>query len=125
MSSHPIGNTQPLDEVALCMLMGRRRVVYIGSLLWAIIGSTIALASLPTVNEDARLLVGLASIVFPLCALAAGVALGRGHDRKAGMLLMVSAATPTYFAYPLNVPALVVGLAVLASPAAVLCRATR
>jgi hypothetical protein len=32
------------------------------------------------------------------------------------LLLLASAATPTYFAYVINVPALVVGLALLAVP---------
>jgi hypothetical protein len=51
-----------------------------------------------------------------MCALCAAVMLRRQHDRLAGLLLVASAATPTYFAYALNVPALVVGLALLASP---------
>jgi len=65
-------------------------------------------------------LVGLASVVFPLCAGAAALALRQRHDRLTGLLLVVSAATPTYFAYPANLAALVVGLAVLASPSVTL-----
>ncbi len=96
--------------------MDRRRIVELGSLVWAVSGALIALASLSDVNDDVRVLVGLASVVFPLCALCAAVMLRRRHDRLAGLLLVVSTATPTYFAYPLNLPALVVGLALLASP---------
>lgn len=103
----------------------RRRVVRSGSLIWAVVGAAVALSALPTVNADARVLVGLASIIFPMCALGAAVALGRRRDGLAGVLLVFSAATPTYFAYPLNLPALVVGLALLTSPAVVLGRATR
>ena len=102
--------------------MDRRRIVCIGSLVWAFVGATVAVTALPTVNDDVRVLVGLASVVFPMCAVGATVALGRRHDRLAGLLLVLSVATPTYFAYPLNLPALVVGLALLASPAVVLGR---
>jgi hypothetical protein len=102
--------------------MDRRRIVCVGSLVWAFVGATVAVTALPTVNDDVRVLVGLASVVFPMCAVGATVALGRRHDRLAGLLLVLSVATPTYFAYPLNVPALVTGLALLASPAAVLGR---
>jgi hypothetical protein len=44
------------------------------------------------------------------------VVIGRHRDRAAGVLLLVSALTPTYFAYVLNVPALVVGLYLLIAP---------
>jgi energy-converting hydrogenase Eha subunit G len=80
----------------------------------------IALSSIPSVNDDARVVVGLASGIFPLCAVAAAVMLDRRRDHVAGLLLVLSAATPTYFAYALNLPALIVGLALLASPAFVL-----
>jgi hypothetical protein len=96
--------------------MDRRRIVQFGSTVWAAAGAGVALASLSRVNDDARVLAGLASVVFPMCALCAAMALGRRHDRLAGLLLVVSVATPTYFAYPLNVPALVVGLTLLVSP---------
>jgi hypothetical protein len=105
--------------------MDRRRIVCVGSLVWAVIGATVAVASFPAVDHNARVLVAFASVVFPMCAVGATVALGRRHDRLAGLLLVLSVATPTYFAYPLNLPALVVGLALLASPAAVLGRGTR
>jgi hypothetical protein len=105
--------------------MDRRRIVCVGSLVWVVIGSVVAVTALPTVNDDARVLVGLASVVFPMCAVGATVALLRRHDRLAGLLLVLSVATPTYFAYPFNLPALVVGIALLASPSAVLGLGTR
>jgi hypothetical protein len=100
----------------------RRRVVYTGSLAWAVVGAAVALSAIPSVNDDARVLVVLASVIFPLCAVAAAVMLDRRRDHIAGLLLVVSAATPTYFAYPLNLPALVVGLSLLTSPALIVGR---
>ena len=100
-------------------LVDRRRVVQLGSLIWAEIGAGVALGSLPDASEHARVLVGLASVIFPVAALCAAALLLRRRDRLAGLLLVVSAATPTYFAYPLNLPALVVGLALLATPGVV------
>lgn len=96
--------------------MNRRRIIEMGSLGWAIVGAAVAFAALPDANDDARLLIGVASIAFPLCAVAAALVLRSGGDRAAGLLLLASAATPTYFAYVINVPALVVGLALLAVP---------
>lgn len=96
--------------------VNRRRIIEMGSLGWAIVGAAVAFAALPDANDDARLLIGVASIAFPLCAVAAAPVLRRGRDRAAGLLLLASAATPTYFAYVINVPALVVGLALLAVP---------
>ena len=59
---------------------------------------------------------GFASILGPLAALAAGILLGRGMDRIAGVCLLISVVTPTYFAYPLNVMALGVGVALVVFP---------
>jgi hypothetical protein len=103
----------------------RRVVVCTGSLAWAVIGATMALSAIPDVNADARVLVGLASFIFPACAVAAAVMLDRRRDRLAGLLLVLSVATPTYFAYPLNLAALIVGLALMAAPHAVLGHRTR
>ena len=99
--------------------MTRRRFFAVGSCLWAVTGATVALSALGNVNDDARAVVTLASIAFPLCALAAAVLLDRRHDRLAGLLLLISVATPTYFAYAVNLPPLVVGVALLVSPRAI------
>lgn len=96
-----------------------RQVIATGSLCWAVVGWSIALGSLPTVNDDAIVLVA-ASIGFPLCALCARWALHPNRGRLAGSLLVASAATPTYFAYALNLPALIVGLTLLVAPNAAL-----
>lgn len=100
--------------------MGRRRAPGSGALGWAVIGASVALWSLGDVNADARLLVGVFSIGGPLAAVGAARLLTRGADRAAGALLLVSVLTPTYFAYVLNLPALIVGLALVIAPHAVL-----
>lgn len=96
--------------------MDLRRVLQIAIVLWAAVGATLAFASLGEVNDDARVLVGIASFVGPLAAVASAYVLARSADRVAGVLLLVSVCTPTYFAYPLNVLAIVVGLVLLAVP---------
>lgn len=99
--------------------MSRRRVLAGGALVWAGVGAAVALGSLGQVNADARLLVGAASVLGPAAAVTASRMLTRYADRVAGALLLVSVLTPTYFAYVLNVPALVVGVALLVAPRAV------
>ena len=85
--------------------------------MWAVFGSAVALSSLGNVNEDARSLVGIASVVGPLLAACAALQLLRHADRAAGLLLVVSAVlTPTYFAHAINLPALVVGLVLAVAP---------
>lgn len=99
--------------------MTGKRAVETGSIAWAAVGAGVALAALSDVNNDARLLVGVASVLLPLCAVGAALLLRRNQPRAAGLLLLFSAATPTYFAYVLNIPALVAGLVLLAAPALV------
>lgn len=43
-----------------------RQVLVIGAVVWAIVGGVMALSALPQVDSDARWLVGVASVVFPL-----------------------------------------------------------
>lgn len=75
-----------------------------GASLWTLLGGSVSLAGLTNVNNDAVVLVGFFSILGPALAVSAAVAAARGSLRSAGLLLVVSAvATPTYFAYPLNV----------------------
>jgi hypothetical protein len=93
-----------------------RRVLQIGAIVWAVIGFVLAVVGFVEVNPDARLLVGVASIAFPAAAVLAGFALSSRRERIAGLLLLISVATPTYFAYIVNLPALVVGLALLGVP---------
>ncbi len=90
--------------------MNRRTVLQTLSWIWAVVGAVVALSALGDVNADDRVLVGVASVVGPVLAVVAALALSRRIDRTAGVLLMVSAVvTPTYFAYVLNLPALIAG----------------
>ncbi|HEX3541082.1 MAG TPA: hypothetical protein VHT75_11655 [Acidimicrobiales bacterium] len=99
-----------------------RQGLEVGAVVWAVIGGTVALLSLATVKSDARLVVGLASVGCPLAAASATIALSHHRERLAGFLLIVSVATPTYFAWVLNVPALVFGVMLLAMPNTLLGR---
>jgi hypothetical protein len=96
--------------------MRRRLAIEVGAVVWGVVGSAVALGALPHVNSDARWAVGIASLAFPMCALVAAVMLRSGRDRLAGLLLLLSVATPTYFAYVLNLPALIVGMWLVLAP---------
>ena len=96
--------------------MIERRFVQLGAVTWAAVGLAVGIAEMARVNEDARALFLAAAIVGPASALLASDLLRRGHDRAAGALLVVSVVTPTVFAWVLNVPALVVGIALLLNP---------
>lgn len=98
----------------------RRLVLQTGALVWAGVGAAIALPALASINEGAVFLVGAASILGPLAAVAGSWLVGRRGGRAAGASLLVSVFTPTYFFAVLNVPALVVGVALLVAPDRVL-----
>jgi hypothetical protein len=95
-----------------------RHVLIGGSLAWAVVGAVVALSQVSQSTADARFLVAVASVLFPAAAGAAGLALHRGALRWAGLLLLASVATPTYMAYALNLPALVVGAGLVIAPKA-------
>ena len=96
--------------------MTRRAVLQAGALVWAAVGTAIALPALATMNGGAVLLVGAASIFGPLAAVAASWLVGRRRQRWGGALLLLSVVTPTYFFAVLNLPALFIGVALLAAP---------
>ena len=97
--------------------MTRRRVLQVGVVVWAWCGAAVALASVRSLNADARVLVAVASVVGPSLAILAARQLSRRADRLAGVFLLISALlTPTYFAYVINLPALLVGIALSAAP---------
>ena len=82
-----------------------------GAGLWAVLGGSVSLVGLASVNDDAVVVVGFFSIIGPALAVVATGMAARGSLRAAGVLLLMSAlATPTYFAYPLNVVAFACGL---------------
>lgn len=91
-------------------------ILRVGSLLWAGVGLAVAMASLRQVNPDARVAVLAVSLLGPGCAVAAAECLGQRHVRTGGLLLLISVVTPTYFAWELNLPALVTGLVLLVHP---------
>ena len=97
-----------------------RQVIRVGAIAWAAAGSAAALLSLGSVNQDAWVIVGIAGLLGPLAALLAATAVARRQDRLAGLLLLISVATPTYFAWVLNVPALLVGLGLVVAPTAII-----
>lgn len=97
--------------------MIERRVLRVGSLVWAVVGLSVGLVAFRSANGDARVVFLAACIVGPVASLLACVSLASRRDRLAGALLLVSVVTPTVFAWVLNVPALFVGLALLADPA--------
>lgn len=88
----------------------------IGAAVWAVVGGAVALSQVPAANDDAVILVGVCSVLGPAFAIAAAVWAARRMLGLAGAMLVVSAlATPTYFAYPLNVLVLVGGVWLLAT----------
>ena len=94
-----------------------RRALTVGAAIWAIVGALVALTPLPSVNADARLLIGVMGVVFPAGAAAAAYALHKRRDRLAGGLLLASVLTPTYYLYVLPIPALIFGVILLVRPA--------
>ena len=98
--------------------MSRHRTVQALAIWWAVTGVAVAFLTFRNVNDDARVLVAGAHFAGFVSAAASAWLLRRTSSRAAGALLAFSALiTPTYFAWPLNLFALLVGVAVLASPA--------
>lgn len=98
-------------------MTARRAWLQAGAIAWAVVGFGVASVFVAGAGPGTPILVWVATVAFPACAVLAAVALGAGHTRHAGALLVLSAATPTFFAWPLNVPALLAGLALLCWPA--------
>lgn len=92
------------------------RWIWIGAELWAAAGAVIAWRAMGHVNADAKLWVGIASTIFPLCAIAAGLVIKRRRNLgvAGGLLFLSMIGTPTYAVYIVNmIPAiLIVGLVV-------------
>ncbi len=92
------------------------RWIWIGAEFWAFVGAVIAWLAMGDVNADAKMWVGIASIIFPLCAVAAGLLIRRRRNLgvAGGLLFLSMIGTPTYAVYIVNmIPAvLIVGLVV-------------
>ena len=100
--------------------MTMRRAIEVGAVVWAVVGLVVGLRVLQSVNADAQLLVLLACVVGSGAALLASACLSVHRDRLAGALLAASAVSPTVFAWALNVPAVLVGAALVIAPTWVL-----
>ena len=84
------------------------------------LGFIVGLTALPSVNADAVVVFAVACAVGPASALGAALALHYFRDRLAGLLLVISVVTPAVFAWPLNLVALIVGLAIVITPSKVI-----
>jgi hypothetical protein len=91
----------------------KHRGLAVACLMWAAVGLAIASMGIGTVNRDARLLVFAATAVGVGSAVFAARLLLRGRSRWAGLCLVVSIITPTWFAAVLNLIPLTVGLILL------------
>jgi hypothetical protein len=101
-----------------------RRVLQAGAMTWAAVGLAVAVSALGSVTPDALAVVAVASVGGPLAAAFAVVALHRHRDRAAGWLLLLSVVTPTYLAWVLNGPALLVGVTLVVVPRIILSSGT-
>jgi hypothetical protein len=99
--------------------MIERRAIQVGSAVWAVVGFSVGLVAVRDATGTGKYLVIAACIAGPTAALLASVSVASHHDRLAGALLLASVVTPTVFAWVLNVPALLIGLALLVAPAVV------
>ena len=100
--------------------MTMRRAIEVGAVVWAVVGLVVGLRVLQSVNADAQLLVLLACVVGWGAALLASACLSVHRDRLAGALLAASAVSPTVFAWAMNVPAVLIGAALMIAPTWVL-----
>lgn len=119
-TAHPTGGNLAIYQHKLSEqpLMTRQRAAQAVAIWWAVTGVAVAALTYGNVNDDARWLVAGAHLVGLAFAAASAWLLRRTAARAAGALLIVSALiTPTYFAWPLNLFALLVGVALLVSPA--------
>jgi hypothetical protein len=93
-----------------------RRALTVGAGVWAVLGFIVGLTALPSVNADAVVLFAAACAVGPASAVGAALALHHFRDRLAGVFLVISVVTPAVFAWPLNLVALLAGLAIAIAP---------
>jgi len=97
-----------------------RRTLTVGAGTWAVLGFIVGLTAIPSVNDDAVVVFAIACAVGPAAALFAAFAMHHHRDRLAGLMLVISVVTPAVFAWPLNLLALLLGLAILVTPSKVI-----
>lgn len=91
----------------------QHRGLAVGCAIWAILALAIASMGFGSVNSDARLLVFAATAVGVGSAVLAARLLLRGRSRWAGLCLVISVVTPTWYAAVLNLVPLTAGLILL------------
>lgn len=77
------------------------------------IGGSLALVTLKASTESGRIVVAVAAAIGLGAAIGAVFAAVRGSKRQTGALLLLSAITPTSFAYLPNVVIMALGVALL------------
>lgn len=87
-------------------------LLVVGCVAWALLAWAVALPAVPKVNADARLVVGILSVLLPGLALAAGFLLWRGHGALAAIALLLTVATPTYYFYSANLLPIALAIAI-------------
>jgi Kef-type K+ transport system membrane component KefB len=83
------------------------------AIVWAVLGFVLAMSALGSVNPDARVVALVLSIVGPLAALVAAVAIRLGRRFTGAIGLLLSVVTPTYFAWAVNLVPIVLAVALL------------
>jgi uncharacterized membrane protein YhaH (DUF805 family) len=96
------------------------------AIVWAAVAAWIAVIGLVqlfaeradgvSTSSAAWIVITSCSIVGPIAAVVAARLIVRRRDRLAGVALVISVITPTYFAAALNLPALIFGIALLVLP---------
>ncbi len=92
----------------------RTTVLAAASAVWGIAGFVLAGGALDEVNDDIAWLVTALTILGPLAALAAAWAIRRARTSVAVALLVISLATPTYFAWVLSLIPIIIITVLLA-----------
>jgi hypothetical protein len=87
------------------------RITVVFAYSWALVGAGVAWAGYFN-TQNPWVLLAVASVGGPLAA-AVGARLILRRERWAGAALLLSVATPTYFLWPLNAMAFVVGSVLL------------
>ncbi len=90
-----------------------RWAIPVGCVGWALVGLLLAVSGLDNVNADARVLVLSATALGVGAALLAAWLWSRDRPRWAGLCLVVSVITPTWFAAALNLVPFAMGLALV------------
>ncbi|MEY2472705.1 MAG: hypothetical protein QOK28_2034 [Actinomycetota bacterium] len=92
-----------------------KRLVQAVAVLWGLVGAAIALPAVGDASGTAKVVLLIASVTLPLCALVSAIAVERGRSRVGAILLIASCATPAYMAQLLAIAPLIAALVLLFS----------